>query len=76
MRHLITTNDAAAIYNIPARTIRNWHHAGRLTNPIRHKGRYYWNTSEIDQLAHQRNGHAHLPRPPSLRRRNQVAHTP
>jgi predicted site-specific integrase-resolvase len=62
-RTLITTADAAAIYRIPARTIRRWHAEGRLTDPVTEHGRYLWNREEIDQLAQLRSGHRLRPAP-------------
>ncbi|MEV0149087.1 MULTISPECIES: MerR family transcriptional regulator [unclassified Nonomuraea] len=63
MSTLITTGDAAAIYCIPARTIRRWHAEGRLTDPLVDRGRYLWNRGEIDQLARLRSGHRLRPAP-------------
>lgn len=60
----ITTSDAAAIYHIPARTLRNWHAAGRITAERRGRA-LLWDCAELDQLTGQRT-HGRLPRSPLM----------
>lgn len=67
---LMSTADASRIYHIPARTIRRWHTEGRITAPVRDKGRLLWDAEQIDQLARLRAGRARL------RRTNVMTHTP
>ena len=67
---LMSTADAERIYQIPARTIRRWHSEGRITAPVRDKGRLLWDAEQIDQMAALRTGRARL------RRANVMTHTP
>jgi predicted site-specific integrase-resolvase len=51
---LVSTADAARIYRVPARTIRRWYTEGRITEPVRHQGRLFWDAEQIAQLVRLR----------------------